>query len=90
MITWVRASLVHEGICVSIPRRHIRGIVRRLGVAPKRVRPMVPLSGSSLGQSPDHLHSTKHLSSGCCCGLVASVVRQAVYCESSWRGICVA
>ena len=51
MITWVRTSSAHQDInltdikmlCVAIPRRHTRGIVRWLGVTP-RIRPIVPAS----------------------------------------------
>ena len=68
MITWVRASLVHEDtklkvikeFCVSIPRWHSRGIVRWLAVAPRRIRPLVPALAPSLDQSTDHTHSTTH------------------------------
>ena len=50
VITRVRSSLVHEDIklifikefCVSIPRRHSRGVVRWLGATPRRRRPIVP------------------------------------------------
>ena len=50
MITWIRASFVHEDIKlivikefrVSIPRWHSRGIVRWLGIAQRRIRPVVP------------------------------------------------
>ena len=56
MITWIRASFVHENIklmvmnefCVSIPRRHSRGIVRWLGVAPRCIRPIVPALAPAL------------------------------------------
>ena len=56
MITWVRASFVHENIklmvmnefCVSIPRRHSRGIVRWLGVTPRCMRPIVPALAPAL------------------------------------------
>ena len=59
MITWVRASLVHDGIklivikeiCVSSPRWHSRGIVRWLGVAPRRIRPIVPALAPALTSS---------------------------------------
>ena len=65
-ITWVRTSFVHEDIkltvttkfCVSIPRRHCLGIIRWLGVAPRKIPPIVPASAPALA-SP-HVHSTKH------------------------------
>ena len=50
MITWFRASFEHEDIKlivikefrVSIPRWHCRGIVRWLGIPPRRIQPVVP------------------------------------------------
>ena len=56
VITWVRASFVHEDIKlivikefrVSIPRWHSGGIVRWLGIAPRRIRPVVPALAPAL------------------------------------------
>ena len=69
MITWIRASFLHEDIKlivikelrVSIPRWHSRGTVRWLGVAPRRIRPVVPALVPAL-TSPltDHTHSSTH------------------------------
>ena len=46
MITWIRASFVNSVIKVfrvSTPRWHSRGIVRWLGIVPRRIRPLPAL-----------------------------------------------